>query len=75
MHIAIGASYQECFVENPASENGKTQLDKYFEKGILNRSAQHVDIVTDFRTGGSGIAVFLDDVKLEIKNNIWVVPG
>jgi len=40
----------------------------------LNRSAQHVDIVTDFRDNGAGVAVYLDDVKLEIENNIWVVP-
>ena len=32
------------------------------------------DIVTDFRPGGSGRAVYLDDVKLEIKDNVWVVP-
>ncbi len=40
----------------------------------MNKSAQHVDIVTDFRKGGVGRAVYLDDVKLEQKNNIWVVP-
>jgi hypothetical protein len=34
-----------------------------------------MDIVTDFRPGGAGKAVFLDDTKLEIKDNIWVVPG
>lgn len=74
LHIAIGASYPECYVADPASEEGKKQSDEYHQKGILNRSAQHVDIVTDFRPGGVGKAVFLDKVKLEIKNNIWVVP-
>lgn len=74
LHIAIGASYPECYVADPASEEGKKQSDEYYQKGILNRSAQHVDIVTDFRPGGAGKAVFLDKVKLEIKNNIWVVP-
>lgn len=75
LHIAIGASYPECFVSDPASDAGKKEADGLHQKGILNRSAQHVDIVTDFRPGGVGKAVFLDDVKLEIKDNIWVAPG
>jgi aminopeptidase len=74
LHIAIGASYPECFVEEPASEEGKKEADSLFTKGTLNRSAQHVDIVTDFRPGGAGKAVYLDDTKLEIQDNIWVVP-
>jgi aminopeptidase len=73
LHIAIGASYPECFVSEPASEKGKKETDNLFEKGILNRSAQHVDIVTDFRPGGAGKSVYLDDTKLEIRDNIWVV--
>ncbi|MBU0560763.1 MAG: aminopeptidase [Bacteroidetes bacterium] len=74
LHIAIGASYPECYVANPSSEDDKKIADKFFEKGILNRSAQHVDVVADFREGGAGVAVYLDDIKLEIENNIWVVP-
>ncbi len=74
LHIAIGASYPECYVAEPASDAGKKEAEEFFKKGLLNRSAQHVDIVTDFRPGGSGRAVYLDDVKLEIENNIWVVP-
>ena len=74
LHIAIGASYPECFADDHASDDGKKINDQFFEKGILNRSAQHVDIVTDFRPGGTGRAVYLDDVKLEIADNIWVVP-
>jgi hypothetical protein len=35
---------------------------------------EHVDIVTDFRAGGSGRAVYLDDTRLEIRDNLWVVP-
>jgi len=75
LHIAIGASYPECYVDDPAADQNKPELEKFFSAGHLNRSAQHVDIVTDFRPGGSGVAVFLDDVKLEIENNIWVVPS
>jgi len=74
LHIAIGASYPECYVEDPNSPQGKEKLDDYREKGILNKSAQHVDIVTDFRPGGAGRAVFVDDVQLAVENNIWVVP-
>jgi len=73
LHIAIGASYPECFVSEPASEKGKKEADHLYEKGILNRSAQHIDIVTDFRPGGAGKSVYLDDTKLEIRDNIWVV--
>lgn len=73
LHIAIGASYPECYVENPTSEEGKKITDDLFSQGVLNRSAQHVDIVTDFRPGGSGKAVYLDDTKLNIKDNIWII--
>ena len=70
LHIAIGASYPNCFkIDN------ERNLAYYSTNGIMNKSAQHVDIVTDFRPGGSGRAVYLDDVKLEQKDNIWVVPS
>ncbi len=75
LHIAIGASYPECFVSDEVTgEKRSSRINELFEEGILNKSAQHVDIVTDFRPGGSGRAVYLDDVKLEIENNIWIVP-
>ncbi len=74
LHIAIGQSYPEAFVDDPNSEDGKKKISEFQSKGIFNQSAQHVDIVTDFRTGGSGKVVFVDNVKLEIENNIWVVP-
>lgn len=68
LHIAIGASYQNCY-----NTENKT-IEEYLAEGIMNKSAQHVDIVTDFRPGGVGKAVYLDDVKLEQKDNIWIVP-
>ena len=74
LHIAIGASYNDCYVSDPHSEAGKIQLEEYFKQGILNRSAQHVDIVTDFRKGGCGQAVYLDQTRLAVKNNLWIVP-
>jgi aminopeptidase len=75
LHIAIGASYPECFVEDPASEQGQHLVENFFREGQFNRSAQHVDIVVDFRPGGAGRMVFLDNHKLQIKNNIWTVPN
>ena len=74
LHIAIGASYPECFVDDPSSESGKKLADDLFRQGKLNRSAQHVDIVVDFRPGGAGQTVYFDNRSLEIENNIWVVP-
>jgi len=74
VHIAIGASYPECYVDDPASAEGKARCEELARQGSLNRSAQHVDIVTDFRGNGTGRAVYLDDTKLEVKNGMWVIP-
>jgi aminopeptidase len=73
LHIAIGESYPESYVEDPSSPEGKTQLALFKDKGVFNKSSQHVDIVTDFRSGGSGRAVYLDDTKLEIRGGIWTL--
>lgn len=73
LHIAIGASYPECFTDDPNSIEGKNETESFVKKGIMNKSAQHVDIVTDFRPGGVGRAVFLDDTQLKIHNNIWTI--
>lgn len=72
LHIAIGASYPECYVKDDAKQT--SELEAFAREGVLNRSAQHVDIVTDFRPGGAGKAVFLDDVELKVSDGIWVVP-
>ena len=74
LHIAIGASYPECYVADEGTDEGKAALDRMLAEGKLNRSAQHVDIVTDFRDGGAGIGVWLDDVQLAVKDGIWIVP-
>lgn len=71
MHIAIGNSLSECYVKDPSSEESKPLLEEYFKKGILNRSSQHVDIPIDFRPGGVGQAVYLDNKRIKIKNNTW----
>ena len=72
-HIAIGASYTAPYTDNPESDEGKKILQQYHEEGIFNKSAQHVDIVTDFRPGGVGRAIYIGDTKLKIENNIWVI--
>ena len=62
-------------LETPLAERLRPKsLDEYVAEGVMNKSAQHVDIVTDFREGGVGRSVYLDDVKLEQEDNIWVVP-
>jgi len=75
LHIAIGASYEDCYVDDPTSEEGKTRIEALAESGVLNRSAQHVDIVTDFRPGGCGRSVHVDGVELAPRNGVWEVVG
>ena len=75
LHIAIGMSYEDCYVEDPSSVEGKNEIDKLAEAGILNRSAQHVDIVSDFRPGGCGRTVHIDGTELAPKNGVWEVVG
>ncbi len=72
LHIAIGESYPECYVEEDDAEKQK-KIDELEQKGILNKSSQHVDIVVDFRIGGAGRRLFLDDQELISRNNIWEI--
>jgi len=73
LHIAIGASYEDCYVEDPASAEGKAEIEELAESGVLNRSAQHIDIVTDFRPGGCGRTVHVDGIELAPSNGVWEV--
>ena len=75
LHIAIGASYEDCYVDEPTSDEGKARIEALAESGVLNRSAQHVDIVTDFRPGGCGRSVHVDGVELAPRNGVWEVVG
>lgn len=75
LHIAIGASYDDCFVEDPTTDAGQAQIEELHGQGVLNRSAQHVDIVTDFRPGGCGRRVLLDDRQIAVRDGIWVMPA
>jgi aminopeptidase len=72
LHIAIGASYEDCYVDDPASDEGRTRIEQLEADGVLNRSAQHVDIVTDFRPGGCGVSVHIDDTELVPQDGVWV---
>ena len=75
LHIAIGASYEDCYVDDAASDEGKAKIEELEKSGVLNRSAQHVDIVTDFRPGGCGRSVHVDGVELAPRNGVWEVVG
>jgi aminopeptidase len=71
-HIAIGQSYGGSFVAEPESVEGKRQIERLTEAGVFNRSAQHVDLVADFRPGGCGRWIYIDDAELTVRNGVWV---
>ena len=75
LHIAIGASYKDCYVDDPGSDEGRARIEKLEADGVLNRSAQHVDIVTDFRDGGVGRSVRIDGVRIASREGVWEVVG
>jgi aminopeptidase len=74
LHVAIGQSYESCYVREPGSPEGRARLEDLAARGILNRSAQHVDIVADFRSGGCGRRVSIDGRPLAVRDGVWV-PG
>lgn len=73
LHIAIGESYPQCYVDDPNSAEGKRKIEELKDKGIVNSSAQHVDVVVDFREGGAGRSVHLDGNQIKSEDNIWKV--
>jgi aminopeptidase len=72
LHVAIGASYDNCYVEDTASDKGKKRIAELVAAGVVNRSAQHVDLVADFRPGGCGRRVLIDDRELVVRDGLWV---
>ncbi len=74
LHIAIGQSYEDCFVAEPGSQAGKQRLAELEQQGVLNRSAQHVDIVCDFRPGGAGRRAAIDGRALQVRDGLWEQP-
>ena len=71
VHVALGASYVQCYVEDPDSEAGKKKIEELAAAGTLNRSARHVDLVADFRPGGCGRSVRIDDAELVVRDCVW----
>lgn len=74
LHVALGASYETCFERDPKGPAARRRLEELAERGILNRSAQHVDIVCDFREGGCGRRVSIDGSPIVVRDGLWV-PG
>ncbi len=72
LHVAIGQSYDGSYVRDPGGEEGGRRIAELVEAGIVNRSAQHVDIVADFRPGGCGRRVLIDDAELAVRDGVWV---
>lgn len=69
MHIAIGASYEHCF--NIDQNDTQASIADLKHQGIINTSAQHVDIVIDFRQGGAGKKVSIDGKELIVRDHVW----
>lgn len=74
LHVAIGASYEGCYERDVKAPGARERLEELAARGVLNRSAQHVDIVCDFRPGGCGRRVSIDGRPIVVENGIWV-PG
>ncbi len=74
LHVAIGASYETCFTRDPKAPGARERLEELAARGVLNRSAQHVDVVCDFRPGGCGRRVSIDGRPIAVKDGLWV-PG
>ena len=60
-------------VEDAESEEGKRRIAELTEADVINRSAQHVDLVADFRPGGCGRKVMIDGTELVVRDGVWVV--
>ncbi len=57
--------------ESPEADNG---LDEFTRLGTYNASSPARGHRDRFPPGGAGRAVYLDDVQLALRDNIWVVP-
>jgi aminopeptidase len=72
LHVAIGASYEGGFERDPNAPGARLRLEELAARGVLNRSAQHVDIVCDFREGGCGRRVSIDGHPIVVEGGLWV---
>jgi len=74
LHVAIGRSYGDCYVEDENSKEGEVEIARLTEEGTFNESAQHVDLVVDFGPNGCGQMVKLDEIMVSAaKGNNWEV--
>lgn len=74
LHVALGASYETCYERDPKDPAARARLEELAARGVLNRSAQHVDVVCDFRPGGCGRRVAIDGRPVVVEGGLWV-PG
>lgn len=74
LHVAIGNSYENCYLRDAKAPEARARLEELAARGVLNRSAQHVDIVADFRERGCGRRVSIDGKPLVVRDRVWV-PG
>lgn len=76
-HMAIGRPYKDCYseLEGLEGEELKTAEDKLIADGRYHRSAQHVDIPTDFRTPEHGQALYIGNTEVKWNNDggLWEV--
>ena len=54
LHIAIGASYEDCFVGNPASEAGQARVKELEQLGVA--AFGEIEIVKNFESGALAVA-------------------
>jgi aminopeptidase len=73
LHVAIGASYEGGFVRDPSAPEARPRIEDLTARGVFNRSAQHVDIVADFRDGGCGRRVTIDGHPLVVSDRVWIL--
>ncbi len=59
----------------PGRTRARLLIDDLVKAGVVNNSAQHVDIVTDFRAGGCGRTVHVDGIELVPRDGVWEVAG
>lgn len=74
LHVALGASYETCYERDPGEPAARARLEELAARGVLNRSAQHVDVVCDFREGGCGRRVSIDGRPVVARDGLWF-PG
>lgn len=71
MHFALGNCIPGGLIRGHGSKKGAARFRSLVKAGVANISVQHTDLVVSFRKGGAGVAVFLDDRRLGLRNGNW----